>query len=233
MRLSAILLLVFKDTILGLVAGVQLTSNDMLRVGDWIEVPAAGADGDVIDIALHTVKVQNWDKTITTIPTWRLIADPFKNWRGMTEAGGRRIKRALLIDAGSVHFIGEDDIRRMTASRVLRGYLTGKAGEVSQLQRGARRRRRLPAQPAAPDQSRHLARLCPGVSSSRIEGIRQDMTLIVRQLDAKGEGIPLELYCFTEDHGLERVRRHPLGHLRSPVRDPARVRLAPLPEARR
>ena len=195
--LSAILLLVFKDTILGLVAGVQLTSNDMLRVGDWIEVPAAGADGDVIDIALHTVKVQNWDKTITTIPTWRLIADPFKNWRGMTEAGGRRIKRSLLIDAGSVHFIGEEDIRRMTASRVLRAYLTDKASEVTRFNAA------LGDDGRSPLNQRRLTNLGTLRAYTLAylkahEGIRQDMTLIVRQLDAKGEGIPLELYCFTK-----------------------------------
>src|SRR5690606_9118793 len=95
--MAAVLMLVFKDTILSLVASVQLTSNDMLRVGDWIEMPQMGADGDVIDIALHTVKVQNWDKTITTIPTHRLIAESFRNWRGMSESGGRRIKRAIFL----------------------------------------------------------------------------------------------------------------------------------------
>ena len=195
--LSAILLLVFKDSILGLVAGVQLTSNDMLRVGDWIEVPGAGADGDVIDIALHTVKVQNWDKTITTIPTWKLIADPFKNWRGMSEAGGRRIKRSLLIDAGSVHFIGEDDIARMSASTVLSEYLASKTSEVSSWNEELGDAAQSPL-----DQRRltNLGTLRAYALNFLKEhpGIRQDMTLIVRQLDAKGEGIPLELYCFTK-----------------------------------
>ena len=96
--MTAILLLVFKDTILSLVASVQLTAQDMVRVGDWIEMPQFGADGDVVDVQLHTIKVQNWDKTITTIPTHRLISDSFKNWRGMSQSGGRRIKRALFID---------------------------------------------------------------------------------------------------------------------------------------
>ncbi|MEZ5460975.1 mechanosensitive ion channel family protein [Dokdonella sp.] len=194
--LSAILLLVFKDTILGFVAGVQLTTNDMLHVGDWIEVPAAGADGDVIDIALHTVKVQNFDKTITTIPTWKLITDPFRNWRGMSEAGGRRIKRSLLIDAGSVHFINDEDITRMTESLVLRDYLKGKASEVSSFNVKLGEAGRYPL---------NLQRLT-NLGTFRAyavaylkahPGIRQDMTLIVRQLDARGEGIPLELYCFT------------------------------------
>ena len=195
--LSAILLLVFKDTILGLVAGVQLTSNDMLRVGDWIEVPGAGADGDVIDIALHTVKVQNWDKTITTIPTWKLIADPFKNWRGMSEAGGRRIKRSLLIDAGSVHFLSAEEIVRMSESTVLRDYLSSKASEVSRFNldlgdagRYSLNQQRLTNIGTLRAYTLNFLKSHPG--------IRQDMTLIVRQLAASGEGIPLELYCFTK-----------------------------------
>src|SRR3546814_8049335 len=100
--MTAVLLMVFKDTLLSLVASLQIASNDMLRVGDWIEMPSQGADGDVIDISLHTVKVQNWDKTISTIPTHRMISESFRNWRGMTESGGRRIKRALLLDQTSV-----------------------------------------------------------------------------------------------------------------------------------
>src|SRR5690606_11890952 len=103
--MSAVLMLVFKDSILSLVASVQLSSNDMLRVGDWIEMPSQNADGDVVDMALNTVKVQNWDKTITTVPTYKLISESFKNWRGMQESGGRRIKRALLIDQASVRFL--------------------------------------------------------------------------------------------------------------------------------
>lgn len=100
--LSAVIMLIFKDSILGLVAGVQLTSNDMVRVGDWIEMPKYGADGDIIDISLNTVKVQNWDKTITTIPTYALISDSFKNWRGMHNSGGRRIKRSINVDTSSI-----------------------------------------------------------------------------------------------------------------------------------
>ncbi|MGB0133090.1 mechanosensitive ion channel family protein [Dokdonella sp.] len=194
--LSAILLLVFKDTILGFVAGVQLTTNDMLHVGDWIEVPAAGADGDVIDIALHTVKVQNWDKTITTIPTWKLITDPFKNWRGMSEAGGRRIKRSLLIDAGSVHFLNEEDITKMSESLVLRDYLAGKSVEVSSFNVKLGEAGRFPLnQQRLTNLGTFRAYALAYLKAH--PGIRQDMTLIVRQLDAKGEGIPLELYCFT------------------------------------
>ncbi len=194
--LSAILLLVFKDTILGFVAGIQLTTNDMLHVGDWIEVPAAGADGDVIDIALHTVKVQNFDKTITTIPTWRLIADPFKNWRGMSEAGGRRIKRSLLIDAGSVHFLDDEEIARMSSSLVLHDYLTGKAGEVSRFNVGLGEAGRYVLNQQRLTNLGTLRAYAVSYLTS-LPGIRKDMTLLVRQLDARGEGIPLELYCFT------------------------------------
>ena len=194
--MSAILLLVFKDTILGFVAGVQLTTNNMLHVGDWIEVPAAGADGEVIDIALHTVKVQNWDMTITSIPTWKLIADPFKNWRGMSDSGGRRIKRSLLIDAGSVHFINGEDIERMSASLVLREYLADKTNEVSRFNvklgdAGQFPLNQLRLTNLGTFRAYALAYL------NTHDGIHQDMALMVRQLEAKGEGIPLELYCFT------------------------------------
>jgi len=108
--MTAILLLIFKDTILSLVASVQLTAQDMVRVGDWIEMPQLGADGDVVDVQLHTVKVQNWDKTITTIPTHRLISESFRNWRGMTQSGGRRIKRAIYLDTSSIRFLTDDEV---------------------------------------------------------------------------------------------------------------------------
>ncbi|MFP5469179.1 MAG: mechanosensitive ion channel family protein, partial [Alphaproteobacteria bacterium] len=128
--MAAILLLVFKDTILSLVASVQLNSNDMLRVGDWIEMPQLNADGDVIDIALHTVKVQNWDKTITTIPTYRLIAESYKNWRGMFESGGRRIQRSLLIDQRGIHFLSPEQWDAMHRIELLAHYLESKENEL-------------------------------------------------------------------------------------------------------
>ena len=129
--MAAVLLLVFKDTILSLVASVQLTSNDMLRVGDWIEMPSMDADGDVVDIALHTVKVQNFDKTITTIPTHKLIADSFRNWRGMTDSGGRRIKRALVLDQNSVRFLDEGEVDGLKRFRLLDAYLARKQQEIA------------------------------------------------------------------------------------------------------
>jgi len=120
--MSAVILLVYKDTLLSFVASVQLTSNDMLRVGDWIEMPQVGADGDVVDITLHTVKVQNFDKTIVSIPTWRLMSESFKNWRGMQASGGRRIKRSLFIDASGVRFLRDDEEVRMTQVGTFRAY---------------------------------------------------------------------------------------------------------------
>ena len=132
--MTAILLLVFKDTILSLVASVQLTAQDMVRVGDWIEMPQFGADGDVVDVQLHTVKVQNWDKTITTIPTHRLITDSFKNWRGMSQAGARRIKRALFIDVSSIRFQTEDEVDHFTRFALLKEYVENKGTGVDRLQ---------------------------------------------------------------------------------------------------
>ena len=128
--LAAVLLLVFKDTILSLVASVQIASNDMLKLGDWISMPQAGVDGDVIDVALHTVKVQNWDKTISTIPTYKFISESFRNWRGMSESGGRRIKRALNLDLNSIRFLNEEEIARLGKWNLLGGYLGEKRKEL-------------------------------------------------------------------------------------------------------
>ena len=194
--LAAVLMLVFKDTILSLVASVQLNTNDMLRVGDWIEMPKLEADGDVVDIALHTVKVQNWDKTITTIPTWRLIAEPFKNWRGMQDSGGRRIKRSLLIDQTSVGFLDPEAKTRLARFAVLDDYLERKSGEIESFNArlreagrdavNARRQTNLGAFRAYVD---NYLRSHPR--------IHQQMTLLVRQLEPTPCGLPLEIYCFT------------------------------------
>ncbi|XKF31302.1 mechanosensitive ion channel family protein [Alicycliphilus denitrificans] len=194
--MSAVLMLVFKDTILSFTAGLQLSSNDMLRVGDWIEMPQMGADGDVVDIALHTVKVQNWDKTITTIPTWRLMSESYRNWRGMSESGGRRIKRTLRLDAASVHFLDDADIERLARIALLAPYLQEKREAVhaanAALGPGA----------AAPANLRRLTNI--GTFRAYVQaylrahpGIHQGMTLMVRTLEPTPEGVPLELYCFT------------------------------------
>jgi miniconductance mechanosensitive channel len=198
--MTAVLLLVFKDTLLSLVASVQLTAQDMVRVGDWIEVPQFGADGDVVDVELHTIKVQNWDKTITTIPTHRLISDSFKNWRGMSASGGRRIKRALHIDASSIHFLSEEEIQRYRRFRMLREYLAGKEGELAEYNSQVES-----ADLAEPDRLVNYRRLT-NIGTFRAYAwrylrqhprIRQDMTLLVRQLSPGPQGVPIELYCFT------------------------------------
>src|SRR5690606_24677708 len=133
--LSAVLLLVFKDTLLSLVASTQMTSNDMLRIGDWIEMPQANADGFVIDMALHTVKVQNWDKTVTTVPTYKLFSESYRNWRYMFESGGRRIKRTMRIDASTVRFLQEAEIQDLGRFALLQEYLAGKQRELEESNR--------------------------------------------------------------------------------------------------
>ena len=192
--MTAVLMLVFKDTILSLVASVQIQSNDMVRVGDWIEMPKYGADGDVIDVALHTVKVQNWDKTITTIPTHTLIADSFKNWRGMSEAGGRRIKRALPIDQGTVRYLTDEERANLSRFVLLQDYLEKKTAELSEW--NAQRKGK------APVNLRRLTNLGTFRAYAHAylkahKGIRDDMTLLVRQLAPSPEGLPIEIYCFT------------------------------------
>ncbi len=194
--MAAVLMLVFKDTILSLVASVQLTSNDMLRVGDWIEMPQLNADGDVIDIALHTVKVQNWDKTITTIPTHRLITESYKNWRGMFDTGGRRIKRALLIDQTSVRFLSEQERADMQRFALIDEYLDRKQVELE------RSNAVLIAAGRDPVNTRRVTNV--GTFRAYVmaylkthASIAQDMTMLVRQLQPTAQGLPLEIYCFT------------------------------------
>jgi miniconductance mechanosensitive channel len=194
---TAILMLVFKDTILSLVASVQLNALDMVHVGDWIEVPQFGADGDVIDVQLHTIKVQNWDKTITTIPTHRLISDSFKNWRGMSESGGRRIKRTLHLDASTVHFLNQDEIDRCRRFALLEDYLAGKDSELADYNRN------LSVNNADADiNQRRLTNIGTfrAYTYKYLEthpNIHQGMTLLVRQLAPGPEGVPIEIYCFT------------------------------------
>lgn len=195
--MSAVLLLVFKDSILGLVASLQLTANDMVRVGDWIEMPAYGADGDVIEVALHTVKVQNWDKTITTIPTYKLIAESFRNWRGMSESGGRRIKRPLLIDQSSIRFLTDDEIGRLERFALLREHIERKREELEEAARSLGE---------DGDESVNRRRLTNiGVFRAYVRNyltthpkLNRDMTILVRQLKPGPEGLPIEIYCFTQ-----------------------------------
>lgn len=194
--MTAILLLVFKDTILSLVASVQLTAQDMVRVGDWIEVPQFGADGDVVDVQLHTIKVQNWDKTITTIPTHRLISDSFKNWRGMSQAGARRIKRAIHLDVNSIRFQSPDEIEHFKRFALLSHYIEDKEKELRDYNTSL---------DLEVDDAVNTRRLT-NVGSFRAyaanylknhPSIHKGMTLMVRQLAPGPEGLPLEIYCFT------------------------------------
>ena len=194
--MAAVLMLIFQDTLLSLVASVQITSNDLIRVGDWVEMPQLNADGDVIDIALHTVKVQNWDKTITSIPTKRFISDSFKNWRGMQESGGRRIKRALYLDQQSVHFLDADERQYLNRFSLLEEYLTNKRQEIDEWNA------KLEERGQEPVNTRRITNL--GTFRAYVErylrrhpGIHQDMTFIVRQLAPTADGLPLEIYCFT------------------------------------
>ncbi|BEN19529.1 TPA: mechanosensitive ion channel family protein [Serratia marcescens] len=194
--MTAVLMLVFKDPILGLVAGIQLSANDMLKIGDWLEMPKYGADGAVTDIGLTTVKVRNWDNTVTTIPTYALISDSFKNWRSMSESGGRRIKRSLNIDTGSVHFLSQEEQRRLQRNPLLHSYLNDKTQELS------RHNQEIAIDLASPLNGRRLTNL--GTLRAYLEAylrahprIHQNMTLMVRQLAPTPEGLPLEIYAFT------------------------------------
>ncbi|MCF7202051.1 mechanosensitive ion channel family protein [Pseudomonas oligotrophica] len=194
--MAAVLMLIFQDTLLSLVASVQITSNDLIRVGDWVEMPQLNADGDVIDIALHTVKVQNWDKTITSIPTKRFISDSFKNWRGMQESGGRRIKRSLYLDQQSVHFLDAEERKRLYRFNLLEDYLASKRKEIDAWNA------RLAERGQEPVNTRRVTNI--GSFRAYVErylrshpGVHQHMTLLVRQLSPTADGLPLEIYCFT------------------------------------
>ena len=194
--LSAVLMLVFKDSLLGLVAGIQLTSNDMVRVGDWIEMPKFGADGDVIDISLNTVQVQNFDKTITMIPSYALISDSFINWRGMQSSGGRRIKRSLYIDTSSITVCTEEMIEKFVKVHYLSDYIIQKEKEIAEYNAKNEIYRNNPVN------GRALTNI--GVFRAYIsnylkhhDGINQNMTLMVRQLAHSEHGLPLEIYAFT------------------------------------
>jgi len=194
--MAAVLILIFQDTLLSLVASVQISSNDIVRVGDWVEMPQLNADGDVIDIALHTVKIQNFDKTITTVPTKRFISDPFKNWRGMREAGGRRIKRSLLLDQHSLHFLSAAEVESLRRFRLLGEYLERKEEEIRKWNR------ELEGQGRDPVNSRRITNI--GTFRAYVErylrahkGVHQGMVLLVRQLAPTSDGLPLEVYCFT------------------------------------
>ncbi len=194
--MSAVILLVYKDTLLSFVASVQLTSNDLLRVGDWIEMPQVGADGDVIDITLHTVKVQNFDKTIVSIPTWRLMSESFKNWRGMQQSGGRRIKRSLFIDANDVSFLTDEQEQRLEQVRLLSDYLARKKAELKSWNEAQGNVAALSANRRRMTNIGTFRAYALAYLKSHAE-IQPNMTCMVRQLQTTAQGVPREVYCFT------------------------------------
>ncbi|PHR56277.1 MAG: mechanosensitive ion channel protein MscS [Robiginitomaculum sp.] len=194
--LTAVLMLVFKDPILGFVAGIQLSANKMVAVGDWIEMPRYGVDGDVIEIALTTVKIRNFDKTITTIPTQSMINDSFKNWRGMQETGGRRIKRSVFIDVSSIKFCDADMIERFSKIHFIADYIAKKDKELAEFNTEA----------GADTTSLVNGRRMTNVGTFRAyteaylrahPKISEDLTLLVRQLQPTEHGLPIEIYVFT------------------------------------
>ncbi len=195
---TVVLMLIFKDTILGFVASIQLSGHDMVRVGDWIEMPKYGADGDVIDVTIHTVKVRNWDKTITTIPTYGLVSDAFKNWRGMSESGGRRIKRALHIDMSSIKFCPDDMLERFEKIHLLKEYMQQKKEAISAYNA---------------EHNVDTSQLINGRRQTNIgvfrayivaflkshPKIHQNMTFLVRHLEPTPYGLPVQIYVFSND----------------------------------
>ncbi|TDJ01551.1 MAG: mechanosensitive ion channel [Candidatus Dadabacteria bacterium] len=196
--MAAVLMLIFKDSILGLTAGIQLSANKMVRVGDWIEMPKYGADGDIIDISLTTVKVQNWDKTIITIPTFALVSEGVKNWRGMSESGGRRIKRSIYIDMTSVKFCTEEMTEKFSKIKYLSDYIRNKGKELSEFN----------SQKNIDDSVLVNGRRMTNIGTFRAylvsylkdhPKINKNLTFLVRQLDPGPNGLPIEIYVFSND----------------------------------
>jgi miniconductance mechanosensitive channel len=196
--LAAVMMLVFRDAILGFVAGIQLAANKMVSVGDWIEMPKYGADGDVLEVALTTVKVQNWDKTITTIPTYALISDSFKNWRGMSESGGRRIKRSVNFDMSSIRFCDEEMLARYEKIQYIAEYIEQKKDELEAFNQSTN------VDNASLANGRRMTNI--GTFRAYVIAylrhhpmINQDMTFLVRQLQPSQYGLPIEIYVFSKD----------------------------------
>ena len=196
--MTAVVMLIFKDTILSLVASVQISSNDLFKVGDWVEAPQFGADGDVVDIGLHTVKIQNWDKTISVIPTHKLIDSTFKNWRGMSESGGRRIKRSLFIDINSISLCSPETLEKYKKFELISEYIDRKQKEVSEHNQANN------IDTSELINGRRLTNI--GTFRAYIEAylknnslIHKEMTFLVRQLDPTEKGLPMQIYVFSND----------------------------------
>lgn len=195
--ISAVLLLIFKDTILGFIASIQLTINDMVRIGDWVSVPKYGADGDVLGIYLTTIKVQNWDNTISTVPTYSFVSDSFKNWRGMQESGGRRIKRAVNFKISSVQFVDDEMLKRFSKIELARPHIEKRSAEIK-----AYNAEKAVNTEASLVNGRRMTNI--GIFRAYILNVlrhnphvNQDMTCMVRQLEPSEIGVPLEIYCFS------------------------------------
>jgi miniconductance mechanosensitive channel len=213
--MTAVLMLVFQDTILGFVGGVQLTANDMVRIGDWIEMPSRNADGNVVEVTLNTVKVQNWDKTISTIPTYALVKESFNNWRGMVESGGRRIKRSVNIDMKSIKFCSPELLDKLSKFYLLKDYISEKTVEIEAYNK------KLNVSDDIVMNGRHLTNI--GIFRKYLEEylkhnekINKDMTFLVRQLSPTAEGIPMEIYVFsnvTQWVGYEGVQSDIFDHV--------------------
>ena len=196
--MTAVLMLIFKDAILGFVAGVQLSTNRMIQIGDWIEMLKYGADGDVIDISLTTVKVQNWDKTISTIPAYALISDSFKNWRGMSESGGRRIKRNIFIDMNTVRFCDDAMLKKFSKFDCLKNYIEAKQKELADWNTEQK------IDPSEIVNGRRLTNI--GTFRAYLvaylkhhPNIHQNMTFLVRHLEPSAQGLPIQIYVFSND----------------------------------
>lgn len=195
--MTAVILLIFKDSILGLVGGIQLTSNDMVRIGDWISMPSREADGTVLEVSLNTVKVQNWDNTISTIPTYAMVSESFSNWRGMQDSGGRRIKRSIILDMKSIKFCSDELIEKLSHYQVLNDYLTTKTKEINEFNS------KLNGDNAIQFNGQKLTNV--GVFRKYIEeylinnnNINKEMTFLIRQLASTPEGLPMEIYVFSK-----------------------------------
>jgi miniconductance mechanosensitive channel len=196
--MMAVILLVFRDTLLSLVASVQLTNNDLVRVGDWIQMPQFDADGDVVDIALNNVKVQNWDKTVSVIPTHKFLEHSFKNWRSMYEGGGRRIKRAIYINSATIRFLTEEEIARYSRFALLKDYMAQKCAELAEYNA------RFAHDPSVVPNARRFTNI--GTLRAYIVAylrshpkVHQELTFLIRQLAPTPEGVPIEIYVFTND----------------------------------
>ena len=195
---SAIIILVFRDTILGFVASIQVSVNDMVRIGDWITLEKYGADGDLIEINLTTIKVRNFDNTITTIPTYSLISDSFKNWRGMQESGGRRIKRSILIAANSIRFLSDKDRERLKGIQLISSFLEHRQKDIDEFNAEQEADKSLLINGRNQTNMGVFRKYIHSYLSEH-PAINKDMMIMVRQLAPSSQGIPLEIYTFSSD----------------------------------